>query len=1127
MFNTQILAGSSGQGGETQQSLKFNDDESQYLSWTPAAAGNRKTWTWSGWVKRGNLTTNQELFGAGNGSYDSRTEIVVDSNDQISFIIDRRAIGGTYNVVRTDAVFRDVSAWYHIVCTVDTTQATLSNRVKIYINGTQLVLVESYSPPNGFPAQNLDTYVNSTSNHMMGRSNHQGALAPLDGYLSDIHFIDGQALDPTSFGQFTNGYWEKKDYAGTYGTNGFHLTFQDDVVSEGFNTVTYRGNGGSQSLSGLGLEPDLVWVKMRNATGAHFLYDTVRGATKGLHSNLTDAETTYTDGLTSFDADGFTVGSRSNHNGSGNSYVAWAWDAGSGSPVSNTDGSITSSVKANPDYGFSVVSYVGNHLAGATVGHGLGTAPDLVIIKNRDDGTQSWSVSAVANTYGLLLNDTAASSSGNSCLTGAASATTLPLVEGDHCNQNGANHIAYCFAEVAGYSSIGSYTGTGAAGNAVTTGFAPAFVMIKRTDSTSNWSIFDNTRNVNGSAMIRANLSNAETDGDLYPYISFTSTGFTHLAYIDSNINVNGATYIYMAFADTREAAFWKDVSGQGNHWTPSGLDYRDSLIDSPANNFATFNSIHTDNTITLSEGNLKIVHGYDSGVGTTFGFNPSDATGYYAEFYKITGTYGEIGIAPTNISDLSKPSTAGKNGYMLYLSSGQKANNGSYTTYGSAVAAGDIVSVAVKDGKIWWGVNGVWIAGGDPENGTNPAFSGISGEYFFIQAYDTNAGTALQTIANFGQDSTFSGERPAGGNQDANNIGDFAYAPPSGYLALCTANLPTPSIVDGSEHFNTVLYSGTGATQSITGVGFQPDFVWAKRRSATGDHILSDSVRTAGKYLSSNLTAAEITSTDFDSFDSDGFTVNAVDQTGGLNASGSTYASWNWKAGGTAVSNTNGSITSQVSANVDAGFSIVSYTGDEVDGATVGHGLSQKPDLIIIKNRTDAVNWVVMTDVIDGSEDALYLNTTGAKGEASQDVPTSSVFTVDNWGLINGSGDAHIAYCFANSDIIKAGSYTGNGSADGPFVYTGGRVQWLMIKRTDSAHSWYIFDDVRTPTNPQGYNIMANSSNAEDGPTNIPLDFLSNGFKPRGTGGSQNASGGSYIYLAIMESPLKFVNAR
>ena len=255
MFNNQIIAGSSGQGGEVQQSLKFNDDESQYLSWTPAAAGNRKTWTWSAWLKRtpyGTTGTLQDPFSAGTGST-NRFELFFSASDAFIFYMNT---GGTIAQVNTSVKYRDPSGWYHFVVAVDTTQATASDRVKIYVNGEQVTALDTTT----YPTLNRDTPVSNTTPHYIGKFPYNSSRF-YDGYISDVNFIDGQALDPTSFGQFTNGYWKKKDYAGSYGTNGFHLTFADDVVSEGFNAVTYTGNGGTQSISGLGFEPDFLWFK--------------------------------------------------------------------------------------------------------------------------------------------------------------------------------------------------------------------------------------------------------------------------------------------------------------------------------------------------------------------------------------------------------------------------------------------------------------------------------------------------------------------------------------------------------------------------------------------------------------------------------------------------------------------------------------------------------------------------------------------------------------------------------------------------------------------------------------------------------------------------------------------------
>lgn len=1083
----------------TQQSLKFNDDESQYLSWTPAAAGNRKTWTWSAWVKRGNLGGTQMLFTSYDGTNGTELRYVSGGASGVADSFQLSSFAGGY-YQKTLPVHRDPSAWGQLVVSVDTTQATASDRVKIYFNGVQLANDGTTNIP-----QNYDTHINNNIKHTIGNRAENNTLY-FDGYLSDVYFIDGQALDPTSFGQFTDGYWEAIDYAGTYGTNGFHLTFQDDVVSEGFNTVTYRGTGASQSVSGLGLEADLVWIKQRSGTAFHNVYDSLRivgGDHKRLYTNATNAEesSTYsgTTNLTSLDGDGFSLGTGTDTNNSGSTYVAWAWDAGSGSPVSNTDGSITSSVKANPSYGFSIVTWTATT---GTVGHGLGTAPELIIEKRRSS-TSDWIVGTTAidgsNDY-LRLNTTVGKTD---------SASASPTATVFTPNTGSGDVVAYCFHSVAGYSSIGSFTGTGAAGNAVTCGFRPAFVMIKRTDSTANWHIFDNTRDSNGNLTLFPNLSNAESSGWYPDYFKFTSNGF-EVGSGGTQTNASGGTYIYMAFADTREAAFWKDVSGQGNHWTPNNLDYRDSLIDSPANNFATFNPLmyrSISNTTTLSEGNLKSTGASGFAFGT---INIPTSGKWHFETYTVAGTsVGAVGVGDGNLLQNNNLSDV-----VYYLSNGDKFVNGTFTSYGATWTTGDVIGVAcdADSGTVTFYKNG--------SSQGSISYDPSGATVFFI-----NWGTTGYFVLNSGQDSTFSGTRPAGGNQDDNGIGDFAYPVPSGgYLALCSANLPTPTIVDGSTAFSTVLYTGDGTnSNSVTGVGHAPDFVWFKRRDAAGYyHELHDTIRGADKALFSNATDAESTRDSQISFDSDGFTVGTQSGAhGGTNASGGSYVAWNWKAGGTAVSNTDGSITSQVSANVDAGFSIVSYTRTSSGSDTIGHGLGQKPSVVIYKSRSTG-SWYFTHELVDGSYDFLTLNTTDANSNITgASPPTSSVFS----NTLFGASENFIAYCFANSDIIKAGSYTGNGSADGPFVYTGGRVAWVMIKRTDSAYDWPIQDGTTNSHNVVNKTVYANLSDAEN--SYDRMDFLSNGFKLRNTFVENNASGGTYIYLAFAENPFKYANAR
>jgi hypothetical protein len=355
-----------------------------------------------------------------------------------------------------------------------------------------------------------------------------------------------------------------------------------------------------------------------------------------------------------------------------------------------------------------------------------------------------------------------------------------------------------------------------------------------------------------------------------------------------------------------------------------------------------------------------------------------------------------------------------------------------------------------------------------------------------------------------------------------------FTYTPPTGFNALNTYNLPLPSIAAGNKHFDVSLWTGTGSNQAITNSGsFQPDLVWNKSRNNAGlTHIWTDSVRGVNSQLFSPLTNAQETRTDrIQSFDSNGFTVGTYTD---VNQSAQTFVGWQWKGGNGTASNTSGTITSTVSSNPTAGFSIVTYTGSGAL-ATVGHGLGVAPNMIIWKNRSAIQNWVTYHSSL-GAAGNVYLNlTNGYTADSTTQnntAPTSSVFTVATSGAVNGSTNNLVAYCFAAVSGYSAfGSYTGNGSTDGPFIYTGFRPRWIMIKST-GVESWSVVDTSRSPYNQEDASLFPNLSNAE-GTGNTVSDILSNGFKLRNTWAGSNTNGQSYIYAAFSENPLKFSRAR
>jgi len=328
-------------------------------------------------------------------------------------------------------------------------------------------------------------------------------------------------------------------------------------------------------------------------------------------------------------------------------------------------------------------------------------------------------------------------------------------------------------------------------------------------------------------------------------------------------------------------------------------------------------------------------------------------------------------------------------------------------------------------------------------------------------------------------------------------------------------------------DHFNTKLYTGNATDDTaITGVGFQPDWLWGKNRTDSTNHYFIDAVRGVTKEINSNNTDVEGTdATLIKSFDSDGFTLG----NGSLNQSSKDFVAWNWKANGQGSSNTDGSInTTYTSANTTSGFSISTYTGTGSAG-TIGHGLGVAPAMIIVKRLTGSAEaWTVYHQSLDASapqDKYLHLNSTDAvmdsAGMWNDTAPTTSVFSVGSTGVTNGSGGTFVAYCFAEkTGFSKFGSYVGNGNADGSFQYLGFKPAFVIIKGSSNTENWHMYDNKRDTGNPTDQALQPNTSSAEFTETNV-LDFLSNGFKLRVTGGGHNGSGVSYIYMAFAEAPL------
>jgi len=453
---------------------------------------------------------------------------------------------------------------------------------------------------------------------------------------------------------------------------------------------------------------------------------------------------------------------------------------------------------------------------------------------------------------------------------------------------------------------------------------------------------------------------------------------------------------------------------------------------------------------------------------------------------------------------------------------------------------------------------NNVWMNSGDISAGTGQLFDVVAGSIVLPVAWPYYDGsTRGGVIANFGQDSSFAGNETAQGNQDGNGVGDFYFAPPTGFLALCTDNLPSPEVALPGDYFNTALYTGNGATgQSIVVGDFTPDFCWIKSRSQASSNALYDTLRGATKELISNATNAEQTFSDsFTAFTSDGFTLGADTVGAHVNQNTETYVAWNWKAGGAPTADnaeaagatpTAGSVkidgsnlgsalagtiaAKRISANTTSGFSIVQYVGTG-SGATIAHGLNQTPDMIISKSMDAAYNWRVGGEAL-GLTSANYsmrLDTTAAEQDLSGvfgAYPSASVWTIGTDAGVNVSTENYIAYCFASIEgYSKVGNYTANGVVDGPFIYTGFRPAFMMFKKSSATDPWEILDSKRPAYNQASKGLWPNSGDTEY--SNRGGDFVSNGFKARTAQGTTNESTNTYIYLAFAESPFKTSNAR
>ena len=588
-----------------------------------------------------------------------------------------------------------------------------------------------------------------------------------------------------------------------------------------------------------------------------------------------------------------------------------------------------------------------------------------------------------------------------------------------------------------------------------------------------------------------------------------------------------GGNSFCLDFANSADLG--NDISSNANDFTPNSMSSANQTTNTPSLVFPTFSALNISSLTSLSEGNLKAV-GSGSEVSGVWATRPISAgeTIYFEGTWSSTSAWGYFGVSSKSYhNEVTTTFNADSSTHIFQLT--PTASNRGVASAGSALFTGKTawtttdtyqIAIDIDNGKLWFGVNDSWYDSGgtttgDPAAGTNPTVTFTAGTPMFVVA---QSGAASSINVNFGQDS----QNVSTGNTDENGYGDFEYAPPSGFLAFCSANLTAPDY-QGIDYFNATLYTGDGTAigsggKAVTGVGFQPDFTWIKNRDAADSHILTDVVRGVTKYISSDSTAAEVTNTEsLSTFDTDGFTVGNL---AAVNTNTEDYVSWNWLAGGTGSSNTDGSITSTVTV-ADAGhFSIGTYTGTGAAG-TVGHGLTGAAEWYAVKNLTDVTAWLVGSAFINGDQ-FLELQSTKAvttNADKFSNYASATVLNIGNNNEVNGLSDSMSFMAFQSvPGVCKVGSYIGNGNADGPYISVGFSPKWVMVKPVNAVNPWTITDTSRDPINATTRRLHPNLNQAEAADSITCGDILADGFKLRATHGNVNQSGITYVYLAMAD---------
>ena len=884
-----------------------------------------------------------------------------------------------------------------------------------------------------------------------------------DGYLAEFNFIDGTAYDASYFGETKDGVWIPKEYSGSYGNNGFYLPMTQ-TKDAGFSALFDTRNTSTMTHS----DSSAYDIGSSDDFTIEFFF------------NTPDVGANYGNFMGHYSGPYHLIGYDFR-----SSTRKIFWYTGSGASFEwDVSGDVT------------LVANKWHHLV---------FQRDGTTLRAYIDGTRLTSISDSAGNTGYTL------SSGKS--------TDF--------------NKAYDLSQI----TIGDPHGQGFQGYLSNVRYVIGATIYA--DSDSNITVPTATLTaVTGTKLLSC------VNGTVGDDISSENNDASVTSVTASTVNPFGTFN------------FFQDASGNNNHFSPSNLNDIDAVPDSPTNNFAIVNPLAVNTSVTawsVSKNNSKIQSSTNNN--QIRGNFLMQSGKWYWEIRRHNSDNSNqqlalgVGIAqPSGNIELNPYQSATNWSYYSGSpsGSGKKYNNNSSSDYGDSWrTAGDIIGVAfdADNGAIWFSKNGTWqnsataseIAAGTT---TNAAYTGLTdSEGYVCVWWRTGGNNAVEIDINFGTNPSFNQELTGSdiGTESGDGGALFKYAPPTGFKALTTSNMPDVTIGPGQssqadDNFNTVLFTGNATARSITGVGFQSDWLWFKNRPASQHHNVFDSVRGADKILYPNLTNQEATTTHVTSFDSDGFTIGTNTS---VNGNGNGIVTWCWKAGGSASSNSDGSVSSTVSANTAAGFSIVQYEGLSSGTQTVGHGLNSAPEYIIYKNRDDTSSWVIYSEPVETSG-FLIFNSTGGKNTSdvsntfNSTAPTNSVFTVGTNNAVGGNGETIISYCFHSVEgYSKIGTYQGNSSSDGSFVYLGFRPAWVLIKSTSSGTNFCIFDNKRL-----GYNVDNNLMRIGAGSTTTEqtdddVDFLSNGLKFRRSSTNFNNSSHTYVYLAFAEAPFKFANAR